>query len=140
MRIPGRALIIGLLMLALTSCGQIFEAAGSRTAVAADIEFVNIDQTPVADAPVYLTEQIGNTQVVTEVLKTDARGRVSLSGYYCSPIYVLIRGGDVVVQRETLAPFYRVTVKSGDQPSLDAFAGKPDSEYLGYSRRYTDCG
>lgn len=127
-------------MLALTGCAQFYEPGGSRTAVVTDIEFVNADQTPVVDAPVYVTEQVGNNQVVTEVLKTDARGRVSLNGYYCSPMYVLIRGGSVVVQRETLAPFYRVTVKGGDQPPPDAFAGKPDSKYLEYSRGHTDCG
>ncbi|MGH6751126.1 hypothetical protein [Hypericibacter sp.] len=133
-------MISGLLMLALTSCDRILEAGGSRTAVAADIEFLNADQTPVIDAPVYVTEHIGTNQLVTEVLKTDTRGRVSLKGDYCSPIVVYIRGGGVVVQRETLAPFYRVTVKGGDQPPPDAFAGKPKAEYLGYSRTHTDCG
>jgi hypothetical protein len=77
---------------------------------------------------------------VTEVLKTDMRGHVLLKGYYCLPAVVATQGGTIVIQRETLASSYRVTVKDGAQPSLDQLAGKPESKFLGYSHTHTDCG
>ncbi len=140
MKKRGIQMISSLLMLALACCSQFFEGGGNRTALTVDITFVNTDQTPVADAPVYVVETVGTMHVVTEVLKTDARGRVLLKGNYCLPAVVAARGGSVAVQLETLAPSYQVTVKSGDQLPLDQLAGKPHSKFLGYSRTHKDCG
>ena len=127
-------------MLALAGCFPILEAGGQRTALAVDVRFVRADQTPVVDAPVYIAERIGSGEIVTEVLKTDAHGQVFLRGSFCLPAFVAARGGGVAVQQETLVPAYQVTVKEGNQPSLDHLFGKPDSKYLGYSRTHTDCG
>jgi hypothetical protein len=133
-------MISGIFMLTLTCCSRYFEAGGSRTALEADIAFVSADQTSIADALVYVVETIGTMHVVTEVFKTDARGHILLKGSYCLPTIVAVRGGSVVVQRETLVPSYQVIVKGGDQPSPDRLAGKPDSKFLGYSRTHKDCG
>jgi hypothetical protein len=77
--------------------------------------------------------------MVTDVLTTDEHGRVFLEGAYCLPAFITARGGQVVIDRFNLAPSYEVTIKDGDQRSLDDFAGKPDSEYLGYPRTHGDC-
>jgi hypothetical protein len=74
------------------------------------------------------------------VLKTDEHGRVLLEGAYCLPAVIAAREGQVVIEPWKLAPSYQVTIKDGDQPPPDQFAGKPDSKYLGYSRTHTDCG
>ena len=132
-------MIGALLLLAVTCCGQLFEAGGDRATLTADIEFVS-GEAPVVDAPVYIVETVGTMHVITEVLKTDAHGHVLLKGNHCLPALVAARGGSVVVQRETLAPFYQVTVKGGDQPPLDQVFGKPDSKFLNYSRTHQDCG
>lgn len=129
-----------LLMLGITCCSQFFEAGGNKVSVMADIAFMSAEQTPVADTPVYVIETIGTMHVVTEVRKTDARGHLLLKGSYCLPAVVATRGGSVVVKHETLASSYQVTVKGGDQPSLDELAGKPDSKFLDYSRKHKDCG
>jgi hypothetical protein len=133
-------MVSGFLMLALACCSQMFEGAGTRTLLAVDVEFVGTDEAPVANAPVYVVETIGTMHPVTEVLKTDTHGYVLLKGYYCLPTVVATHGGTVVIQHETLASSYRVMVKGGTQPSLDQLAGKPESEFLGYSRKHIDCG
>ena len=132
--------ISGFFILALTCCSHFFEGGGTRTALTADVAFVSADHTPVVDASVYVVETVGTLHVVTEVLKTNTHGHVLLKGNYCLPAIVATRGGSVVVQRETLAPFYEVIVKRDDQPPLDLLAGKPDSKFLNYSRTHKGCG
>jgi hypothetical protein len=140
MRKRGGLVLGGLLILALAGCSQYFEAGGSKASLSVDIEFVDADRNPIPNAPVYVVETVGTMHVVTEVLQTDAHGHIQLNGNRCLPAIVAVRGGSVVVQRETLAPFYQMTVKGGDQPPLDQLAGKPDGRFLNYSRTHTDCG
>jgi len=130
----------GLLGLTLACCSQIFEGGGARTFLATDVEFASADEAPVAGAPVYVVETIGTMHPVTEVLKTDTRGHVLLKGYLCLPAIVATRGGMAVIHRENLASSYRVTIKGGNQPSLDQLVGRPEGKYLGYSETHTDCG
>jgi hypothetical protein len=132
----GIQVICGLLTLVLTCCAP----GGERISLRAAIAFVNADKTPVVNAPVYVVEIVRTRAVVTEVLKTDEHGRVFLEGAYCLPAVIAARGGQVVIEPWKLAPSYQVTIKDGDQPPPDQFAGKPDSKYLGYSRTHTDCG
>jgi hypothetical protein len=132
--------ISSILVLTLACCSHFFEAGGSRTSLEADILFVSTDQNPMVDAEVYVVETVGTMNVVSEILKTDARGHIVLKGDYCLPAVVAVRGGNVVVQRETLARTYRVVVKGGDQPPLDRLAGKPQTRYLHYSRMHKSCG
>lgn len=133
-------LVLSLLTLVLSGCNQYFEAGGDKASLSVDIAFVGADHIPVPDDPVYIVETIGTMHVVTEVLQTDPRGHIHLNGNRCLPAIVAVRGGSVVVQQETLAPSYQVTVKGGDQPPLDQLAGKPDSRFLNYSRTHKDCG
>jgi hypothetical protein len=132
----GIQMICGLLTLALTCCSP----EGERTSLRAVIAFVSADKTPVVNAPVYVVELVSYRHVVTEVLKTDEHRRVFLEGAYCLPAVILARGGQVVIGPWKQAPSYQVTIKDGDQPPLDQYAGKPDSKYLGYSRTHADCG
>jgi hypothetical protein len=133
-------IIAGLLALILASCSQFFEAGGSRISLDADVIFVRPDLSPVAGVPVYVIETIGTTHPVTEVLRTDALGHVRLQGDYCLPVIVATQGGSVVIQRHSIVPAYRVTIKMVGQPPLDQLAGKPDAEFIRRSRIHIDCG
>jgi len=145
MRALSRVIVLAaVLLLGAAGCSRIlsriFEAVrGERTYVRAEIAFVAPDGTPIVDAPVYVVEQIGTMRPITEVLKTDAHGHILLDGYYCLPAEVATQGGNFVIQPPATAASYRIGV-AADGPSLEQLFGRPDSRFLGYSRKHSDCG
>jgi hypothetical protein len=127
-------------MLAVASCGYLLEGLhGSRVSVSVDIWFRSSDPTLIAEVPVYIVEQIGTRNAITEVLNTDAHGHVSVHGYHCLPLWVAIRGANVSLQEASLRNSYEVDVTEPSR-SLESLFGKPDSRFMEYSATHADCG
>lgn len=116
---------------------------GDKINLDTQIDFVGEDGTPVAAAPIYIMETLGNiTPVITDTLKTDSQGVLHLRGNYCSPVGVATNGGGIFIHRETLQAHYTVTVRKNRQPSLEKGYGlpRPDLAAFKQSRTYKNCG
>ncbi len=138
-----RSIWVFAVALLLSGCVQWWfpHPGGERTELNVEVEFVDESNSIQPNKTVYLVERVGTNHVVTELLTTDSRGRVRITGPHCLPMQVAMRGGAANIRTVDLAPFYRVALdKERFFANLEEAYGRPDSRFLAYGRRHDDCG
>lgn len=132
--------------LALLSAGCLLmacvppEHSATRIAVETEIRFVDTAGRPLTGESAYLIETLPFERYITEILRTDAEGKVRLSGVYCGPISVMVDGGEIVLRNDD-APAHTVTASADRKPSVLAIYGEPTAGYTTLRRAasYAEC-
>ncbi len=116
------------------------ERAATRVALETEIRFVDASGRPAAGAPVYLIETLPFERYITQIMHTDAEGKVRLSGIYCAPVSVMVDGGEIML-RDNAPASHIVTISTDRKPSVLAMYGEPTAGYttLRRSASYADC-
>lgn len=113
------------------------DTIGEMVHVVSDVYFVTHDGKPAEIEPIHIAEQIG-IETTTLVTATDTEGRITLRGYYCTPLTVAASGGSVAIRRDNLKRTYTVTLSEDRKPAL----GPPwnDPTAIRGSRAHDTCG
>jgi hypothetical protein len=79
-----------------TSCALYFSPA-KRVRVDATFVFLTPSGAPFANQKAQVVETVGNGIHPTHLTRTDQNGEVPMDGFYCSPAFVQVDGGSVMI-------------------------------------------
>jgi hypothetical protein len=80
-----------------TSCIALYLSPAKRVKVDATVVFLTPSGAPVANQEAHIVETVGNMIDLTHLTRTDQNGEVRLNGFYCSPAFVQVDGGSVMI-------------------------------------------